>query len=345
MESQSPRALRRYLDYGKRAKQGIGLGELRQWLGRILLDQDEVYTPQDQGLAFEISACEWIADRMAELQGAMPELVFYSGPTDKVCLYRQVLANAGGLERQGAFAKILQAQHPKAWAWIAERAASRSRVSEEGSRDLLLEEFLGRLDQVSPLEREALAQDRLVGFLQQELREKEAALRRMRSDLEYAEDRANRAQQSLKQAEEQGKQLQKQLRESAENGDKLRQERTRRIQLDRQAAEAAGEVERLRLECAKFDSRLRQMAQRLAEAERRQRAGPLRVEVPHLGQVEARVLLGVDEAPGEEELNQVRRRFAAALHSDRVGSLPAWVGQLFDQVLSAVNEACDRLRK
>lgn len=345
VETQTPRALRRYLDYGKRAKQGIGLGEMRQWLGRILLDDNQVYTPQDQALAFEISACERIAEDLEELQRAIPELVFFNGSVDKVFLYRQILCPASGLERQAAFAKILQAQYPKSWNWIAARSASRGWVEAAGSRDLLLEEFLERLEGVAPLIREGLGQDRLVGFLQQELRDKEAALRRLRDDLEFAEDRARRAHQNLKKAEEEGRQLQKQLREARENGEKLRQERTRRIQLERQAAEAGGEVERLCQECTKLDSRLRQMAQRLAEAERPQPAGSVSVEVPQLRLVEARQLLGVEGTPGEEELNQLRRRFAAALHSDRVGPLPAWVGQLFDQILSAVNEACDRLKK
>ena len=38
VEAQDPRTLRRYLDYGKRAKSGQGLSELSQWIGKILLD-------------------------------------------------------------------------------------------------------------------------------------------------------------------------------------------------------------------------------------------------------------------------------------------------------------------
>jgi DNA repair exonuclease SbcCD ATPase subunit len=309
------------------------------------LDDNQVYTPQDQALAFEISAGERIAADVEELQRTLPDLVFFNGPVDKVFLYRQVLCCDSGLERRAAFAKLLQAQYPKSWDWITERSTSRERAEETGGRDLLLEEFLERLEGVAPLAREGLGQDRLLGFLQGELRDKEGVLRRLRDDLEFAEDRVRRAHQNLKKAEEEGRQLQKQLREARENGEKLRQERTRRIQLDRQAAEAGGEVERLRQECAKLDARLRQLAQRLAEAERQPSAGGVRIEVAQLRQVEARQLLGVEGMPGEEELNQLRRRFAAALHSDRMGQLPAWVGQLFDQVLSAVNEACDRLKK
>ena len=321
------------------------MGELRQWLGRILLDDNQVYTPQDQALAFEISAAERIADGWEELKQAIPELVIFSRSVDKVFLYRQILSAEGGLERQAAFAKILETRYPKSWDWITERAASRNWEGEGHYRDLLLEEFLARLESLSPLSREGLGQARLVGFLQQEVRDKEADLRRLRGDLEFAEERVRRAHLNLRTAEEDGKQLQKQLREARENGEKLRQERSRRIQLDRQAAEAGGEVERLRQECARLDSRLRQMAQRLAEAERKQPVVLAKVEVNQLRQVEARQLLGVEGAPDGEELNQLRRRFAAALHSDRVGQLPGWVGQLFDQILSAVNEACDRLQK
>lgn len=345
MESQSPRSLRRYLDYGKRAKQGVGLGELRQWLGRILHDEDEVYTLQDRALAFEISACEGIADLMAELQRAMPRLVLFTGPVDKVLLYRQILSTWGGIERQAAFAKVLETQYPKSWAWITDRAATRGWATEGSGRDLLLEQFLEQLERTSPLPREGLGQDRLVSFLQQEVKEKENAIRRLEADLEYAEDRASRAHQSLRRAEDEGRQLSKQLREARENGEKLRQERTRRIQLDRQAAEAGAEAERLRAECAKLDGRLRVLAQRLAACEGRQGSTSLRLEVPQLRQMDARHLLGLEGNPEEDELNQARRRFAAALHSDRVGALPAWVGQLFDQVLSAVNEACDRLKR
>jgi len=341
VESQSLRTLRRYLDYGKRARQGVGLGELRQWLGRILLDEDQVYTPQDQALAFEISAAEGIAGGLEELRPAMPALVSYSGPVDKVLLYRHILSSGGGRERQGAFARLLQSQYPKTWEWICERAAVGG--GEPSGPDLLLEGFLARLEGVSSLPREGLGQDRLVGFLQRELGEKEVVLRGLREDLEFAEDRARRAHQSLKRAEEEARQLRRQLGEARENGEKLRQERTRRIQLDRQAAQAGGEVERLRQECAKLDARLRQMAQRAAEAERRQ--GALRVDASQLRQLDPSQLLGLVGATDEEELNQARRRFATALHSDRVGALPAWVGQLFDQVLSAVNEACDRLKK
>lgn len=314
-------------------------------MGRILLDDNEVYSPQDQALAFEISAAERIADGWQELRRAIPDLVIFSGPVDKVFLYRQILSDEGGLERQAAFAKILETRYPKSWDWIVGRAAARNSEGEGHHRDLLLEEFLARLESLSPLSREGLGQARLVGFLQQEVRDKEAALRRLRDDLEFAEQRTRRAHQKLKKGEEEGKELQKQLREARENGEKLRQERSRRIQLDRQAAEAGGEVERLRQECAKLDSRLRQMAQRLAEAERKQSVVLAKVEVNQLRQVEARQLLGVEGALEEEEINQLRRRFAAALHSDRVGQLPSWVGQLFDQILSAVNEACDRLQK
>jgi curved DNA-binding protein CbpA len=53
-------------------------------------------------------------------------------------------------------------------------------------------------------------------------------------------------------------------------------------------------------------------------------------------------LLGLSAGATPEEVAQARRRFAAAFHSDRTSQLPDWVGELFDQLLGAVNAACDR---
>jgi hypothetical protein len=43
-----------------------------------------------------------------------------------------------------------------------------------------------------------------------------------------------------------------------------------------------------------------------------------------------------------EDLSKVRRRFASALHPDRVRGLPAWTEALFSEIMRIVNEACDR---
>lgn len=317
-------------------------------MGRILLDDGQVYTLEDQALAFEAAACERLAGQWTELSAATPPLVIFTGSADKTALYRQLLAQAGDLERRAGFLKVLESRYKKNWEWIRERAAI-SAPADEPVGNRLLEEFLARLEAVAPLTPVGASGSRegALERLQQAAQASQAALGEMRQDLEFAEDRARRAHQQLRKLEEEVRRLQRQLREARENGEKLRLERSRRIQLDRQAAEAAGELERLRQECVKLDQRLRQMAQRLAEAESRGREAQEvnRLDVRQFRQLEVNQILGVEGPLAEEELSQVRRRFAAALHSDRVGQLPAWVGQLFDEILSAVNEACDRMRK
>jgi len=56
-------------------------------------------------------------------------------------------------------------------------------------------------------------------------------------------------------------------------------------------------------------------------------------------------LLGVEGASlNAEELGQIRRRFASALHPDRARGLPPWTTTLFAEIMGIVNEACDRAR-
>lgn len=90
------------------------------------------------------------------------------------------------------------------------------------------------------------------------------------------------------------------------------------------------------------------MAERLALSEhRRQAAAPK--SAPHwdleaVRQLKLPDLLGVEPVDAEG-LGALRRRFAAALHPDRVRGLPQWVGVLFAEVLGVINEACDRINK
>ena len=53
-------------------------------------------------------------------------------------------------------------------------------------------------------------------------------------------------------------------------------------------------------------------------------------------------LLGIREGLKAEDLNRVRRRFASALHPDRVQGLPDWTEALFSEIMRIVNKACDR---
>lgn len=357
VESQTPRILRHYLEYGKRVRSGHGLAELLQWLGRILLDDGQVYTLEDRARAFEIAVCERLADQWTELQvvSSGPVLVF--GTVDKTALYRHILSAANSWERRAAFAQTLASRYRKNWEWICERFASRGvgNGPEDGAgQERLLDQFLARLDDLEPLAIEGAGWDRqqLRRELEQrqaQTRQQEEELGRLQSDLEFAEDRANRAHRRLKEQETELQQLRKQWQESQGNGEKLRLERSRRIKLDRQSAEATRELERLRQEYVKLDRRLQQMAQRLAAAEQQRLADQTRlvsqIDLSALRQLDPRQVLGVDETVGVEELSQVRRRFAAAFHSDRVNQLPPWVGKLFDEVLGVVNEACDQVEK
>jgi hypothetical protein len=87
------------------------------------------------------------------------------------------------------------------------------------------------------------------------------------------------------------------------------------------------------------------MASRLALSEGRTQAGQLKINLDGLRRLDLERLLGIGAAVDEKELGQVRRRFAAAFHPDRVVELPRWVSDFFLEVLGLVNEACDRAKK
>ena len=167
-------------------------------------------------------------------------------------------------------------------------------------------------------------------------------------DLEFAEDRANRAHQRLKQLDSEVKELRKQLRETRENGEKLRSERRTRIKSERQSTETSRQLEHLKREYIKLDRRLQQMAQRLVRAEGIKAGGrpaEVRVQLAGLRQLGAGKVLGIEGEVTAEDLGRIRRRFAAVFHPDRVNQLPTWVQVLCDEVLVAINEACDRMGK
>jgi hypothetical protein len=77
LEKQSLRALRRFHEYEKRLESGQGLGELYQLLGKILLDDGDIYGIEDKAMAFEIVACECIANRWVEERGSKLCLMRY----------------------------------------------------------------------------------------------------------------------------------------------------------------------------------------------------------------------------------------------------------------------------
>ena len=354
LEKQSLRALRRFHEYEKRLESGQGLGELYQLLGKILLDDGDIYGIEDKAMAFEIVACECIANRWVEETGSKHDMVLIVGPVDKVRLYRQLAATDINPVKQQAFGEVLAQRYKKQWDWIRRSALLKAELDEDRPKldERWFNAFLKTLDACEPL-----PQDESVGFdslkkesedLAASLVQKDADLADLKHDLEFAEDRATRAHRRLRQEEQQIEDLQRQLRLERENGEKLRQERSRRIKLDRQAGEAQKELDRVRLEYTKMDKRMRQMAQRLAAAEQQRRLelsrSEHRVDLQGLRSLSAEAILGVDVGEEAQAISQTRRRFAAVFHSDRVNQLPSWVQALFDEVLGVVNEACDRLK-
>jgi len=345
--------VRRYLDYGKRVRSGQGMEELYQWVGKILLDDGQVYSLEDQARAFEIGAVERLADLWTELQGGAAEQVVVSGQVDKVFLYRQILSLDPALEQRAAFFQILVSRYKKHGTWIRECVAAREDPASYQISGCvrLFEEFLAKLEKVERLpgvvgeERRRLELE--LERLQEEHRQRQKEVAELEKDLEFAEDRARRAHQRLRELEEEVKQLRKQLRVEGESGKKLRTERRNRIRSERQSSETRRELETLQREYVKLDRRLQEMARRLAQAEAQRLAGRpgTRVDLSGLRQLGMEQLLGVEGRPAEEELGEIRRRFAAVFHPDRVGKLPAWAKVLCDEVLVLVNEVCDQARK
>ena len=350
VESQTPRALRRYLDYGQRVKIGQGMSELYQWIGKILLDDGSVYPLENQSLAFEIAAVECIADLWGDLQASPVDQVVITGKVDKVFLYRQILLADNQLEQKAAYFEVLTTRYKKISGWIGERVDGRS-VGQEGygasGSAQLFEQFLETLEGVDPLPDNSQGR---VGGLRQELEkarekstERDAEIAEINRDLEFAEDRASRAHQRLRELEELEKQLGKQLRDARENGEKLRVERSRRIKIERQANQASRELENLRAEYVKLDQRLQQMAHRLALVEDNRVAAI--IDLSGMRGLEPAQVLGIQEPLTDREISQIRRQFVQVFHPDRVKRLPAWVGKLFDELLGLVNGACDRVKK
>ncbi len=343
-ESQSPRSLRRYLDYGKRLRSGAGLDELSQWLGKILLDDGSVYDLSDRSMAFEIAACERVRGMWQLLEGVAPEVITIGGPVDKMGIYRRLLDSRTAPARRAALLDVMRERYKKTWSWLRECSLMAPADGETGGEALLLDRFLQAIDRIDPVD-EGTPPSEEFDRLKDLTRRQEESLKTLGDELEVAEDRATRAHQRAKSVEAESKQMRRQLREERENGEKLRQERSRRIKVERETRDSINELQRLRSEYVKLDERLREMAHRAAAAEARRGSGgatPLRIDLSPLRSLAAAQLLGLGGPPGPEDLNRARRQFATALHSDRVSQLPGWVGELFDELMGIVNETCDR---
>ena len=291
----------------------------------------------------EISACLAIAAVMRELQEAKPEAITLTGDIDRIRLYRSLLDTGASAQRRAAFADLLRARYRKTWSWIESCSAALARHSdgEDAPADRLTEEFLRGLEELDPLNGSS-ASGAAVAAVMEEIEENRKAMTRLEREVAVARERADGAVERLESREEEAAKLRKQLQEEQDTGDKLRVERSRRIKLEREARHAGKSLETLRAEYVKLDNRLREMARR-APASASDDAAAAQIDLTSLRAVDAAELLGLGSKPTEEEVGKLRRRFATAFHPDRINQLPAWVAELFDQLLGIVNERCDKL--
>lgn len=341
VEGQSLRYLRRYLDYGKRARKGSGLTELHRWVGRILLDREAVYGLQDKASAFEIGACEWLAAHWDELNHPEPSAITVGGAVDKVLLVRLMVSASTPPERAG-LALLFAERYRRLWTWVGERAIQpaldddepASAVVDDEPATELFTRFLEHLERLAPLPMGSSAD------AERRLRQALECEQRLRREVAATTHRAERAATRVEGLQEELTQLRRSVREEADNGEKLREERSRRIRIERQARDLAQELAGLKSEYLKLDSRMRESAQR-------QGGVPVSSlsELTQLAQWDPSRLLGLPADASTEDLARARRRFAAAFHSDRTSQLPGWVGEVFDQLLGLVNAACDRTRR
>jgi hypothetical protein len=347
-ESQSPRHLRRFLDYGKRLKRGDAGDEFFQWLGKILLD-DQVYDLAEQSLAFEIAAAERIVELWGALEAAKPVHLFVPDPLDRLVIYFGILDEQASWEQRAAFWRLLAERYAKHWQWIEDICRARDEISVEFSSTSggrLFAEYSDRLRQSEPslgLVESATRQD--LTEIERQVERDAATIVSLEADLEFAEDRAQRAHARLKKQDEEIQRLRRQVAEERENGEKLRSERRTRISTQRQSNQSQKDLEHLRREYVKLDARLQDMAKRLAQSEQLRMQGSGQWDLGAIRQLSLLQLLGVEGASlNAEELGQIRRRFASALHPDRARGLPEWTTALFAEIMGIVNEACDRAR-
>ena len=345
VESQSLRSVKKNLDYDKRIKSGEGLAEFRQWLGKILLDDGKVYGLEEKALAFEVGACDSMGLHWGNLQDASPEVVTIGGPLDKTVLYFMILGGNQNWKRRAACAQLFAERYRKHWSWIKDSALELGAGSPDAGQAEVFLRCLAAVNHSGAIYvgGEGDVGDNGIDRYREELEAKTAELARMEQDLEFAEDRAHRAHQRLKKMDSEHKKLTSQLRAEKENGEKLREERSRRIKLERQTTEGGKDFERLKSEYLKLDQRLRSMAARAAAAERS--AGDNQsFDLAAIRNYSPGQILGIDGLVSQRELSQVRRRFAAVFHPDRVEQLPAWVGAVLEEILGIINEACDRTK-
>lgn len=335
VESQTPRRLRGFRNYGERVRSNSGLPELRQWLGRILLDSSEVYSLKDKAQAFEICACESLAEQWPRLQTVAGRPISVLGTVDKTLLLAMAMHSNNDDAKKATYVGELSRRYIKTWKWIASRAQVQPERSDERFvNEPLAGEFINHLCHLSP-EMAGLTESDELGQIREELAKQERAADELTEEMRASSERAHKSQQRALELEAELKEVRKQLSGEEDAHERLRAERNKRISLERQARDAEKELQSLRQECVKLDRRLRGMSGNWSDS-----VGIVPLE---LRGMRAEHVLGLGSDHSDRDIGEVRRRFANAFHSDRVSQLPAWVGAVFDELMGFVNETCDRL--
>ena len=295
-------------------------------------------------MAFEIGACELLADQWEALQKEPAADLILNQVLDKAAIYRLALQETAPIGRRAAFLHLLERRYKKHYKWVEELASSRvDGAFNISSGGRLFSQFLYTLDGVAPLA--TAEEDKENAHLREEAERQRKKIKQLQKELEQTEKRAGSVHKRFKEQDIELQGLKRELREERENGEKLRSERKTRIKSQRQTGETQRDLDHLRREYLKLDGRLKEMASRLALSEGRSQAGQLKINLDGLRHLDLELLLGIGDAVDEKELGRVRRRFAAAFHPDRVVELPRWVSDFFLEVLGLVNEACDRAKK
>ena len=345
IENQSPRQLRKYLNYGKKVKRGEVDDDFCQWLVRIITD-NEVYEQEERALAFELAVWEFLVDIWETLGQASLVRLFIPGKVDRLTLYLGVLDESQSWEERAAHWHLLREEYPKHWSWLRqvheEGIINSAKLSESATGQIFLAYCEQLRSEIGIELGSSGSANREVQRLECEVKNGVETLKAMEKDLEFAEDRAERAHVRIRRMDEEMGQVRRQLKEERGNGDKLRSERKIRISSQRELRQAQKELEALRREYIKMQDRLRDMAGRLSLAERVRSQPVNRWSLDALRSMGQGELLGIREGLKAEDLGRVRRRFASALHPDRVQDLPDWTEALFSEVMGIINKACDR---
>ncbi len=347
IEDHTLRQLKRFLSYEKDVKSGELSNDFAIRLSRTVLTMldERVYSLMERGNALELVFCELMIGQWEILEAERPNDVFYPKLPSRLQLYLKITDPKRPARERAAHLLVLKEMYKKHASWFREISAIR--VS--GESDEYDDNYKGTLNQVMDLIRDAhpeFVDDEEtvdIAVLNRLRAEHEKVLKQFEADLEFAEDRAERAHARLRKSDEERTTVSRQLITQRENGDKLRQERSDRIGAQRKLKELQRAFELLQLDHIKLEGRLREMAIVLAKNE----SNSATVwDLDAIRAMPADELLGLDPANSSgEALALSRRRFANALHPDRVRGLPLWAEKLFAELMKLVNEASDYKKK